>query len=233
MSSRFVAYYRVSTAKQGASGLGLGAQKRAVTDFLAGGTGELVGEFEEVESGKLDRRPQLEAAMDLCRLTGSRLIIAKLDRLSRDVHFLTGLEKQGVDFVACDMPTANRLTVHIMAAVAQQEREAISARTKAALGTIKSRLAGGEEYVSRRSGLVIKRLGNPAGLTVARPDLGTRAIVEKADRFAETVRPFIDRLRGEKLSLAAVASQLNAQHILTARGGAWTAMAVKRVLDRS
>lgn len=231
MSNRFVAYYRVSTAKQGASGLGLEAQRRAVAEYLSGG-GELVGEYEEVESGKRSDRPALSSAMERCRLTGSRLLIAKLDRLSRNVHFLTGLEEEGVDFVACDMPEANRLTVHIMAAVAQQEREAISARTKAALGSIKARLAEGGEHVSRRSGQALTKLGSPKGLTVSRPDLGTLAVTEKADRFAARVRPLVEDLRREGLSLAAVAGRLNEMRVKSARGSLWTPMAVKRALER-
>lgn len=232
MRSAFVAYYRVSTAKQGASGLGLEAQRRTVAEYLKAASGDLVGEFEEIESGKRSDRPALAQAIERCRLTGARLLIAKLDRLSRNVHFLTGLEEEGVDFVACDMPEANRLTVHIMAAVAQQEREAISARTKAALGSIKARLAGGEKHVSRRSGQALTRLGSPKGLTVSRPDLGTRAVVEKADEFAARVRPTVAALRGEGLSLAAVADRLNELRVKTPRGGSWTAMGVKRVLER-
>ena len=135
MQGKFVAYYRVSTAKQGSSGLGLDAQRQAVRDYLNGGAWELIAEFQEVESGKRSDRPELARAMERCRLTGATLLIAKLDRLSRNVHFLSGLMEQGVDFLACDLPTANKLTVHIMAAVAEQEREAISARTKAAIGS--------------------------------------------------------------------------------------------------
>jgi DNA invertase Pin-like site-specific DNA recombinase len=232
MSSRFVAYYRVSTAKQGASGLGLEAQRRAVAEHLQGTAGELVGEFEEIETGKRADRPALAAAIERCRLTGSRLLIAKLDRLSRNVHFLTGLEEQGVDFVACDMPEANRLTVHIMAAVAQQEREAISARTKAALWSIKARLAEGGEHVSRRSGQALTKLGSPRGLSVSRPDLGTKAKIGKADHFADRVRPTLTSLRGEGLSLGGVAARLNEMRVRTPRGGEWTATGVKRVLDR-
>lgn len=232
MPCAFVAYYRVSTAKQGASGLGLEAQRRTVAEYLQATSGDLVGEFEEIESGKRSDRPALARAIERCSLTGARLLIAKLDRLSRNVHFLTGLEEEGVDFVACDMPEANRLTVHIMAAVAQQEREAISARTKAALGSIKVRLAAGEEHVSRRTGQKLTRLGNPKGLTVSRPDLGARAVVEKADEFAARVRPTVAALRGEGLSLAAVAERLNELRVKTPRGGFWTAMGVKRVLER-
>src|SRR5690242_11022885 len=125
---RFVAYYRVSTAAQGRSGLGLEAQREAVRAFLDGGRWRLVGEFEEVESGKNDDRPQLGAALNACRLKSATLVIAKLDRLSRDAAFLIGLEKSGVEFVAADMPNANRLTVRLMAVLAQEERELIAQR---------------------------------------------------------------------------------------------------------
>lgn len=232
MAGRFVAYYRVSTQKQGASGLGLDAQRRAVADYLGATSGELVGELEEIESGKRDDRPELAKAMELCHLTGARLLIAKLDRLSRDVHFLTGLKKQGVHFVACDMPEANELTVNIMAAVAEQERQAISERTRAALGSIKARLADGGTHVSRRSGKPLKRLGNPQGLSVSRPDLGAQATREAADRHAQKVGGVVQRLKAEGLSLAAVALRLEEMGARTPRGGAWTAMAVKRILDR-
>jgi DNA invertase Pin-like site-specific DNA recombinase len=233
MQGRFVAYYRVSTAKQGASGLGLEAQRRTVADYLNGGSWELVGEFEEIESGKRADRPALASAMERCRLTGARLLIAKLDRLSRNVHFLTGLEEEGVDFVACDMPEANQFTVHIMAAVAQQESRAISARTKAALGSIKARLEDGGEHVSRRSGKALTKLGSPRGLTVSRPDLGTQALTAKADQFAARVRPTLEALRAEGLSLGAVAARLNGMRVNSARGGLWTPTAVKRVLERA
>jgi len=233
MIARFVAYYRVSTAQQGASGLGLEAQRRTVRDFIHGGSSELVAEFEEIESGKRSDRPQLDAAIERCKLTGATLLIAKLDRLSRNVHFLTGLMERGVDFTACDMPTANRLTVHIMAAVAQQEREAISARTKSALGSIKARLDHGGEHVSRRSGKSISRLGNPTGLSVSRPDLGTAAVIKRADQFAATVSPLVKALRVDGLSFAAIAARLDEQRIKPPRGATWSPMAVKRVLDRT
>src|ERR1043166_3975169 len=126
---KFVSYLRVSTARQGRSGLGIEAQRQAVDDFLNGGNWKLVKEFVEVESGKKADRPELAKAFQLCRLIGAKLVIAKLDRLSRDAHFLLGLEKAGVDFVAADMPAANRLTVGIMAMVAEEERRLISART--------------------------------------------------------------------------------------------------------
>ena len=135
----FVAYYRVSTERQGRSGLGLAAQRKAVEDFLNGGNWRLVAEFTEIESGKQSERPALAKAFQACRLRRAKLVIAKLDRLSRDAHFLLGLEKAGADFVAADMPTANRLTVGIMAMVADEERRMISKRTKEALAAAKAR----------------------------------------------------------------------------------------------
>jgi DNA invertase Pin-like site-specific DNA recombinase len=136
---RFVAYYRVSTDRQGRSGLGLDAQQKAVTDYLNGGAWELVGEFVEVESGKKSDRRQLARAVDACRKHKARLVIAKLDRLSRNLAFVATLMESGVEFVAVDNPHANKLTIHILAAVAEHEREAISERTKAALAAAKAR----------------------------------------------------------------------------------------------
>lgn len=132
-SKQFIAYYRVSTAKQGRSGLGLAAQSEAVAAFLKAGDHNLIGEHTEIESGKRTDRPELTRAIDACRLTGACLAIAKLDRLSRDAHFLLGLEKAGIDFVAVDMPNANRLTVRLMAVIAQEEREMSIHPAKAAV----------------------------------------------------------------------------------------------------
>src|SRR3954471_22044869 len=130
---KFISYLRVSTAKQGASGLGIDAQRKAVTDYLNGGRWSLITEVVEVESGKRSDRPKLAEALRLCRLHNATLVIAKLDRLSRDAAFLMKLQNEGVRFVAADMPEANEMVVGIMAVVAQAERKMISARTKAAL----------------------------------------------------------------------------------------------------
>jgi len=135
----YIAYYRVSTAKQGLSGLGLDAQREAVEGYLNGNGSHLVREYTEVESGKRNDRPQLAAALAECKRLKAVLVIAKLDRLARNVHFISGLMESGVDFVAVDMPTANRLTLHILAAVAEHEREMISQRTRAALAQAKLR----------------------------------------------------------------------------------------------
>ena len=136
---RFVSYLRVSTARQGTSGLGLEAQRAAVAGFLNGGDWTLVQEVLEVESGKRNDRPALATALKLCRKHRATLVIAKLDRLARNVAFISNLMESGVEFVAVDMPQANRFVVHILAAVAEQEAEAISKRTKAALAAAKAR----------------------------------------------------------------------------------------------
>ena len=137
--ARFVAYYRVSTAGQGRSGLGLDAQREAVARHVAGAGGRIIAEFMEVESGKRDARPQLAAALAACHAHRATLLVAKLDRLARNVRFIAGLMESGVPFVACDMPNSTPFMLHVYAAVAQEEGRAISARTKAALAAAKDR----------------------------------------------------------------------------------------------
>ena len=138
-TSRFVAYYRVSTDRQGRSGLGLEAQREAVRHYLASVGGVLAAEHTEVETGKRSDRPELQRALAVCRRPKAKLLIAKLDRLSRNVAFIAALMDGNTEFVACDNPHATRLTLHILAAVAEHEREAISQRTKAALQAAKAR----------------------------------------------------------------------------------------------
>lgn len=231
MEGRFVVYYRVSTQRQGESGLGLEAQQRAVETYLNGGAWTVVKEFTEVESGKRKDRPVLLEAIKHAKLTGATLLIAKLDRLARNVAFVSNLMETGVDFVACDMPKANTLTIHIMAALAQHEAELISQRTKDGLASIKARLEAGEEHISR-TGRVVTKLGNPNGLKQARRDLGTAALKAKADEFAARVGPTILDLSKADLSLAQIADRLNQMGVRTARGASWAPMSVKRVLDR-
>lgn len=214
---RFVAYYRVSTAQQGRSGLGLEAQREAVRAYLNGGQWSLLAEHTEVESGKRNDRPQLAAALATCRLTGAVLVIAKLDRLSRDAHFLLGLEKAGVEFIAADMPNANRLTVRLMAVIAQEEREMISVRTKQALAAAKARGV---------------RLGGRRGSHVVDNRLGREAIQRRADAFAAGVGPIADGLRQAGHSLRQIAATLADRGILTPRGGVWSADGVRQVLLR-
>ncbi len=218
---KFISYLRVSTAKQGSSGLGLEAQRKAVADHLNGGAWNLVREFVEIESGKRDDRPKLAEAMALARLHGATLLIAKLDRLSRDAHFLLGLQKAGVDFVACDMPTANRLTVGILAMVAEEERRAISKRTKDALAAAKAR---GTKLGGDRGKLhLVRDAGRAAGIAVRQA---------KALRRSTDLAPIIADLQAEGVTtLAALAEALTARGIPTARGAAvWTPMQVSRVL---
>jgi len=222
-AGKFVSYCRVSTTKQGASGLGLEAQQATIARYLNGGRWDLLAEFVEVESGKKDDRPQLAKALQHCRNTGATLVIAKLDRLSRDLHFISSLQKAGIEFVACDMPSANKFTVHIFAALAEHEREMISQRTKAALSALKARGV---------------KLGKPQNLSKAAADKGaaiaSAARTAKADEFAAQVGPMIRAYQADGLSLNGIATKLNADSILTARGksGAWTPTAVKNLLAR-
>jgi DNA invertase Pin-like site-specific DNA recombinase len=216
-ASRFVAYYRVSTLAQGRSGLGIEAQQTAVRYFLNGGSWALLGEFTEIESGANNARPELAKALNACRLKGATLVIAKLDRLSRDAHFLLGLDKAGVDFVAADMPSATRMTVGIMAVVAEEERRMIAARTKAALGAAKAR------------GVV---LGGWKGGPMVDGTLGAAANRSRADAFAAKLAPIVTDLRHRGLSLRQVAAELIAQGIQTPRGGEWSAAAIRAVLAR-
>jgi DNA invertase Pin-like site-specific DNA recombinase len=217
-TGKFVAYYRVSTAKQGVSGLGLDAQRESVMRYLNGGKWELVGEFTETETGKgadaLAKRPQLRAALDLCKKRGARLIIAKLDRLARNVHFVSGLMESKVKFVAVDMPEANELTIHIMAAFAEHEAKRISERTKDALAAAKAR------------GVVLGATG-PANL---KPNIEERQ--QAATAFAESLSKVITGLQRAGLSQRAMVDELNKLGIKTARGGQWSLMQLQRVLAR-
>jgi len=217
----FVAYYRVSTARQGRSGLGLEAQKRAVSDFLNGGSWELLAEFVEVESGKVDDRPQLEQALATCDLSGATLVVAKLDRLSRNLAFLAKLQDSGVRFVAADIPEANELTIHIMAAVAQAERKAISTRTKEALAAAKARgvRLGGDR-------------GNPEDLRkgpAKSADVRSRRARERAAKVKRQIESITNAAEG--LSLRQIALALNERGITAPRGGRWHASQVRAVLQ--
>jgi DNA invertase Pin-like site-specific DNA recombinase len=223
-NGRFVSYLRVSTARQGASGLGLEAQREAVSGYLNGGSWTLVQEVVEVESGKKNDRPKIAEALRLCRLHKATLVIAKLDRLARNVHFISSLMESGVDFVACDFPEANRLTVHILAAVAEHEAGMISSRTKAALSAAKSRgtvLGGQRGAHSRMATIAVK--GAHASLTRRRSDAASR----KADLL-----PFVEKLRaaGQK-TYQAMARGLNDAQIPAPRGGTWTATQVCRLIN--
>ncbi|WP_315783183.1 MULTISPECIES: recombinase family protein [unclassified Bradyrhizobium] len=217
----FVSYCRVSTARQGKSGLGLEAQREAVSRYLNGGQWSLVAEFTEVESGKRNDRPELAKALQACRVYGAKLVIAKLDRLSRDAHFLLGLEKAGVDFVAADMPHANRLTVGIMAMVADEERRMISQRTKAALAAAKKRGV---------------QLGGDRGARLSRVarQAGRNAQVARATERAADLAPIIRDLEANGItSLNGIAKALTQRMVPTSRGSnTWSAVQVARMIAR-
>ena len=216
---KFISYLRVSTAKQGASGLGLEAQRKAVEDYLNGGRWKLIAECVEVESGKKSDRPKLAEALRLCRLHGATLIVAKLDRLARNVAFLSNLMEAGVEFVAVDFPTANRLTVHILAAVAEHEAAMISRRTKDALAAAKAR---GVKLGGHR-GTVPPKIAAERSL---------KARQATAEARAADLEPIITELKaGGVASLNAMARALTEKGVPTARGGSnWTPMQVSRVL---
>ena len=220
-SGAFVLYFRVSTERQGAAGLGIEAQRAAVTAFLNGGDWRVAAEFVEVESGKNNDRAELAKAIRACRLYGAKLLIAKLDRLSRDACFLLGLERAGVDFVAADMPNANRLTVGIMAMVAEEERRMISARTKAALQAAKARgtVLGGFR------GVKVDDAARARSIEVRQAKSG--------ERSAELAPVIADLQASGATTLRAIAAGLNDRGIPTAKGGAWSAVQVQRVMQRA
>lgn len=221
---RIVAYYRVSTEAQGRSGLGLEAQRQAVLSLCQSRGWEVIAERTEVESGKVANRPELTAALHQAKVTGATLVVAKLDRLSRSVAFLSALQDSGAKFIAADMPEANELTVHIMAAVAQAERQAISKRTKEALRAAKA--AG-------------RKLGNPNGAAALRRackgnSAAIQRVMAKADSFAQDLAPVIDDIRATGVtSLGDIARELNARHIQTRRGGQWHPSSVRNLLART
>jgi DNA invertase Pin-like site-specific DNA recombinase len=211
MADRFVAYYRVSTDRPGKSGLGLEAQRDAVAAHLAAVGGELQAEFVEVESGKRNDRPQLAAAIAAANKSKATLILAKLDRLARNVHFISGLLESGVDFIAAVNPHANKLMVHMLAAFAEHEREQISQRTKDALVAAKARGT---------------RLG-PNGADRLAPAYRAQAI-ERARELA----PLLGEWKRAGMSARAMAAELTGRGIPTPNGGQWHAQTVIRMVHR-
>jgi DNA invertase Pin-like site-specific DNA recombinase len=223
-NGKFVAYHRVSTAQQGTSGLGLDAQKEAVRSYLDGGRWKMVDEVTEIESGKRNDRPALARALSLCRLHKATLIIAKLDRLARNVNFISNLMESTVEFTAVDFPTANRLTVHILAAVAEHEAQMISTRTKDALRAARAR---GVKLGTRNPMLIARyaEKGSRAS-AIAR---ATLARVRAAD-----ILPVINTLQADGVTtLWRIAETLNERGIPAPRGGSWSPMQVSRVIALS
>jgi DNA invertase Pin-like site-specific DNA recombinase len=214
---QYVIYTRVSTESQGKSGLGLEAQQRDIAIFLDQFSSvpyEIIGEYQDILSGGDDDRPELDKALALCRKEGAELLISKLDRLSRKVSFIAGLmDDKRLKIRVASMPFADKFQLHIYAALAEQERDFISARTKAALQSAKARGV---------------KLGGVRDATMKRND----AAIAKADRFALTVSPIITQLRESGATLQKIADSLNIAGKLTPRGGIWTATGVKRVMDR-
>jgi DNA invertase Pin-like site-specific DNA recombinase len=219
MNGKFIAYFRVSTDRQGKSGLGLEAQRTAVANYLNGGSWTVSAEYTEVESGRKATRPQLARALAECRLTGATLVVAKLDRLARNVRFLMdvvdGSGAGGVVF--CDLPDippgpTGRFILQQMAAVAELEAGLISARTKAALAASKKKLGGWR--------------GGP------KPDsaVGRAANAAKAAEYARNVSPIVTELRNRGLSLRQIAGEMTTRGIMTPRRGVWTAAAVSKLL---
>lgn len=213
---KFVAYYRVSTQKQGKSGLGLDAQKAAVASYLNGGDWELISEFTEIETGKgsnaLSKRPQLVAALELSKKSDATLVIAKLDRLARNVHFISGLLETGVEFVAADMPQANKVMIQMYSVMAEWERDQISVRTKAALAAAKAR------------GVTLGVSGS-ANLK--------RNILERQDvalAFAKKLETILRGFMTASMSQRSMVNELNGLNIPTSKGGKWSLIQLQRVL---
>ncbi len=216
-----IAYFRVSTRRQGESGLGLDAQRSAAQAHALTCNGTILAEFTEVESGKRSDRPKLAKALEQAKLTGATLIVAKLDRLGRNVAFLSALMESGVPFVACDNPHANRLTLHVLAAVAEAEAVAISARTKSALAQAKKRgvLLGGANPKCRNLDEASRARGQARGGAVMK---------RKAMEFKSAMGPIAKEIDG---TADVVAEELNRRGYRTRRGLAWNQNSVKQLLE--
>jgi len=217
MAQQFIAYYRVSTQRQGASGLGLEAQRSAVLAHLTEGPRTVIEEFLEIETGKgsnaLEKRPQLRLALERCRKTGATLLIAKLDRLARNVHFVSGLIETGVDFVAADMPHANKVMIQMHAVMSEWERDQISERTRAAL-------AASPANHSRAA-------------AQAPPAAAQGPPHQEAQAFRDRLQPVLAGFLAQGLNRRAIADRLNDLGIKAQQGGAWTYSQVQRLMTPS
>ncbi len=216
LESKAIAYYRGSTQKQGQSGLGLDAQKTAVTDYLNKNRTELIAEYAEIESGKRKDRIQLQQAIEHCKRSNALLLIAKLDRLARNVAFISSLLESGVQFVACDMPQANHFTIHILAAVAEHEAKLISQRTRAALTAAKQR------------GI---KLGKPANLTQNARLRGAKNQHNQAVEAYRRVKGYISVLKQQGMSFSQIADRLNNEGYTTRQGKSFTACTAWRAFN--
>lgn len=216
--TQVVTYFRVSTQRQGASGLGLEAQRQTVAQYLAGSPRTVMASFTEVETGKgsnaLERRPQLREALELCKRTGATLLLAKIDRLARNVHFVSGLIETGVDFIAADMPNANKVMIQMHAVMSEWERDQISERTKAALAAAKVR------------GVVLGATG-PVNLKCWNDQRQ-----QTARESSERLRPVLHDMRARGITRRAMVAELNAAGLRAPRGGLWSLGQVQRALTR-
>jgi DNA invertase Pin-like site-specific DNA recombinase len=208
-AAKYAHYLRVSTQKQGIDGYGIDAQRVAIAKYKP------AAEFIEVESGKRKDRPELLRALEFCKRNGAVLVVAKLDRLARNVAFVSMLMESGVDFVCADFPTANRLTIHVLAAVAEHEASMISARTTAGLKAAKAR------------GVVLGK-----SMDTDKADKGRATQTQIADRNAAKIKNTVAGLVGANMSLRKIAAELNAMGVKTPRGKEWTAQAVKNASKR-
>jgi len=217
-NGKFIAYYRVSTQKQGQSGLGLEAQEQAVLNYLNGGEWELIQKFVEVETGKgadaLEKRPQLKAALEMCKKQKATLLIAVLDRLGRNVHFISGLMESGVDFISVESPNDSPFMLHVKAAVAEEEGRKISARTKAALQAAKVR------------GAVL----GAAGAANLNPNIEARQ--KAAADFAGKLKGNVEGMKARGLTQRAMVAEMNTLGIKSAKGGTWSLVQLQRVMAR-
>jgi DNA invertase Pin-like site-specific DNA recombinase len=215
----FVSYFRVSTVQQGRSGLGLEAQRDAVERFLRQSNGRAVAELTEIESGRKSDRPKLIEALRLCRIHGATLVIAKLDRLARNVAFISNLMESKIEFTAVDFPSANRLTIHILSAVAEHEAQMIRERTKAALAAAKARGV---------------QLGGNRGNLPAVASKGALASAKQrqanAMRVASDLKPILNDLKGRGHSIRGIGRELDAMGIRPSRGGKWGSSQVHRLI---
>ena len=218
--TRFVGYFRVSTGKQKQSGLGLEAQQDAVSRFLTSRKAELLSEIVEIESGGRADRPKLAEALRLCRVHGATLLIAKLDRLARNVAFISNLMESGVEFRAVDFPSANRLTIHILAAVAEHEAQMIRDRTRSALAAAKKRgvKLGGDR-------------GNLSAVAREGARISAQRRHDRAQARAADLQPMLSELLGRGLSYRQIAEELNQRAVATPRGGSWGPSQVYRLVQ--
>jgi DNA invertase Pin-like site-specific DNA recombinase len=235
---KYVHYYRVSTRKQEESGLGLDAQHRAIADYTNRKPGEVIGEYAETETGKsAKKRPELQKAIAHANAAGAILVIAKLDRLARNVAFVSTLMESGLEFVACDVPTANRITIHVLAAVAEEEARLISKRTKEALAELKAQgVPLGSARPGHWEGMTLDGLHSRAdrrrqGCLRGR-EAAHRNVKDEMMKRYEPIIPWIRELRDSGCTLQGVVDNLNRRGYLTRRGFAWTKGTVYRLIKR-